>query len=195
MLVASPAASATLTTTFSDNNGFAGNMLDLNVLVTTGITLESLELNLDAGSWDLDLYSKSGAYAGSETNAGDWTLRSSVTGLTSAGAGLATAWDIADFVLSGDATSALYIVVTNGSGLNYTNGSAEGAVFASNADLEILEGIGTGAPFTSNFRPRVWNGTIEYSVNVPEPSSAILMGIGLIGLASVRRKPAARRLR
>lgn len=185
---ATPAQSISFTTTFANNNGFSGNMFDLNVLAADGIALESLELNLNAGDWDVELYSRSGTYAGHENSSAGWTLRGSISNLTSAGSGSGTAWDIADFVLNGGA-SALYVIVTNGSALQYTNGTTEGALFASDANLEFFEGVGTGAAFgTQTFRPRVWNGTIEYSVVVPEPTTALLMGLGLVGLASIGRR-------
>jgi len=45
---------------------------------------------------------------------------------------------------------------------NYTDGTAVGAVAASNGDLQILQGTGKEYPFGTSFTPRVWNGTIYY---------------------------------
>lgn len=56
--------------------------------------------------------------------------------------------------------------ITSG-GLSYTNGSSVGTAFASNADLEVRSGYGTGntaPPLTSVFQPRNFNGAIQYEV-------------------------------
>ncbi len=192
LLLAGQAQAVSLTTLFAGGNGQAGNMFDLNVLATDGIQLESIDLNLDSGTWNLELYSVGSSYVGLETTPGAWTLRDSTSGITSAGAGLATTWDFSDFLLSGGGVSALYVRVTNGTALNYTNGAfgSEGSVAASDANLEILVGTGNAGSFGRQYRPRIWNGTLDYSV-VPEPTTALLMALGLAGLASVGRRETA----
>jgi hypothetical protein len=47
--------------------------------------------------------------------------------------------------------------------VRYTNGTLEGAIFVSDNNLSIHEGIGTDGTFGGSiFSPRVWNGTIHY---------------------------------
>ena len=49
--------------------------------------------------------------------------------------------------------------------MNYTNGTALGAVFSSDANIEILEGSGKGYPFGATFSPRVFNGIVNYTAS------------------------------
>ena len=182
-----------ITTFFNANNGQAGNMFDLNVLAPSGIEISQLELNLDAGSWDIELYTRSGTHVGSENTPGDWTLRQSSTGVTSIAPNLATPWDITDFKLD-SGLSAFYINVTNGSALNYTNGTGVGNLVASNASVEIFEGTGNAANFGATFSPRVWNGSIEFepiaapTSSVPEPGAIIVIAGMCVAVTNVRRK-------
>lgn len=183
-----------ITTLFNANNGFAGNMFDLNVLAPLGIEISQLELNLDVGSWDVELYTKTGTHVGSENTPGDWILRQSSTGLTSIAPNLAVPWDITDFTLD-SGLSALYINVTNGDALNYTNGTGVGNLVASNASVQIFEGTGNAANFGATFSPRIWNGSIEFEPiaalpvsSVPEPGAVVVIAGMCVALANGRRK-------
>lgn len=46
---------------------------------------------------------------------------------------------------------------------NYSNGTAVGNVYASDANLQFIEGTGQEYPFGSTFSPRIFNGVIHYS--------------------------------
>ena len=116
-----------LTTLFAENNGQAVNMFDFNVLAAQGIIVSAFDLNLQVGTWDINLYTLDGLYAGNQTNSAAWTLHASITGLVSNGLDVPTNWDFADLSLNaGD--QAFYVEVTNGFGMVYTNGTAEGAI-------------------------------------------------------------------
>lgn len=180
VLAAVPCRADMLNTLFNANNGQAGNMFDTNVLASGGIRIEALELNLDPGDWDAELWTLNGTYAGNETNPAVWTLRDSFSGLTSAGFDNPTAWDIVDFNLAAGA-EAFYVRVSNGSGMNYTNGSSEGALFVEDANLQIFQGTGNAGFFGNQFRPRIWNGSIMYTV-IPEPSALALLATGCIAM-------------
>ncbi len=175
-----------ISTGFAGGNGQSGNMFDVNVLTVSGIEISQFDLNLDLGSWDLMLYTKSGTYVGSETTPSDWTLHETTLGLTSAGENQPTAWDISDLTL-GPGIHSFYVNVANGTALNYTNGTAEGNLAASNADIEIFEGIGNQANFGGQFSPRVWNGNIIYEV-VPEPTTWLPLCLLSMFVTCVRRK-------
>ena len=159
-----------ITTTFIEDNNAMGNMFDITV--ANEITIENLELNLDAGVWDIVIYFKSGTWVGSEFTSGDWTLvdAQTVTGLGGGGAfGGGTPSPLTSPIslnlTPGD--YALYIAVDGvpGGPFNYTNGTAVGNVWATDANLTLYEGAGlNGTPFTpALFSPRNWNGTICYS--------------------------------
>jgi hypothetical protein len=146
-------------TTFTSNNGLAGNMFDVHAI--TDVELSSVEVNLDGGDHDVEIYFKVGTWEGAQNTAGSWTLVGSAT-VTSLGQDLPTdvPIDLALPVAAGD-TVALYVTATT-SAMNYTDGTAVGAIAASTAHLEILEGSGAAYPFGTNLAPRVWNGVLHY---------------------------------
>ncbi|MEM7453380.1 MAG: PEP-CTERM sorting domain-containing protein [Planctomycetota bacterium] len=188
MCMTSMSAADSLTTTFAGGNGQSGNMFDVVVLNVMGVQVEQLDLNLDPGTWDLELWYMDGSpYAGNETNAAAWTLVDTIAGVVSSGGGVGTAWDHADFALSGGATSSIYVTVTNGTAINYTNGTLEGSVLAADSNIQILEGTGNVYQFGTQFRPRNWNGTLTYSV-IPEPAALSVLGLAGLGLVARRRK-------
>ena len=166
-LGATAMAQSPLTTTFTSNNGQAGNMFDLVATNAAGVTIDFFDVNLDAGSWDLEVYKLTvpGPYLPSVSTPADWTLVGSTTGLVSNGPNVPTLLPISvcEFIPNG-ATQSFYVTVTNGTAINYTNGTTTGTLFASNGDLECYEGAGVAYPFASNFNPRVFNGNIYYNV-------------------------------
>ena len=162
-----------LTTTFASNNGQSGNMFDIVAL--TDVTIQCFDVNLDSGTWDLEVYAVTGGgtFVGNEAIAANWTLLATVTGLASAGPDLPTALGVGLGVqiLAGQ-TQGFYVTVTNGTSMNYTNGSTAGTVFASDANIQFLEGAGKSYPFGATFSPRVWNGNICYDTGLVGPSTS-----------------------
>jgi hypothetical protein len=61
---------------------------------------------------------------------------------------------------------------------------------ASDANLEVMVGTGNAYAFGTTFRPRNWNGSIQYSVQaIPEPSTlAAFLVAGMFGLLRARRR-------
>ncbi|MFK7743391.1 MAG: hypothetical protein AB8H80_23950 [Planctomycetota bacterium] len=147
-------AQSPLTTTFASNNGQSGNMFDLVATNAQGVTVEYFDVNLDPGTFDLEVYvlATPGTWVGNEATAAAWTLVGSAQGVVSAGNNLPTLLPIAvcEYIPAG-ATQAFYVTVSSGTGINYTNGTTVGALYASNADLEYYEGCGKGYPFGSTF--------------------------------------------
>ena len=86
-LSATAFAQSPLTTTFASNNGQAGNMFDLVALNASGVTIRYFDVNLDPGSWDLEIYrlTNPGPYLPSVNTPGDWTLVGSAAGVVSNG--------------------------------------------------------------------------------------------------------------
>ncbi|MDT0556991.1 proprotein convertase P-domain-containing protein, partial [Patiriisocius hiemis] len=154
-------APLSLTTTFASNNGLDGNMFDINAL--NDVTINSFDINMNTGTDDVEVYFKTGTHVGFEGDASAWTLLDTATGITSNGPDTATPLNLnlGQVVLAGE-TVAFY-VSTLTVGVGYTNGTTPGAVFASDANIEFLEGAGNAYPFGTFFTPRVFNGNIIYS--------------------------------
>lgn len=181
------AAVSVVSTTFAANNGQSGNMFDV-VNLTSDLDILGFDLNLDPGSWNIEVYKKDGTWVGFDQTPGAWDLVDSNT-VTSVASNVATFFDVADFTLDASSTTALYVTVTNGTAMNYTNGSGIGGVVVDNGELRILEGAGKSYAFGSTFAPRVWNGSIHYEVApVSEPASMAILGLGLAGLGAARRR-------
>lgn len=156
-------AAAPLTTTFSSNNGFAGNMFN----ITAGgddINVTGWDWNFTGGGTQtVEVYYRAGGYQGFETNAGAWTLLGTAS-VTSAGLNNPTNIPIGGLLIPAGQTFGIYFnLASYPSGtVRYTNGN----INVSNADISIAAGIGRGNPaFTGSiFNPRSWNGSVYYEV-------------------------------
>ena len=147
----------------TDNNGAQSNMFAITALQET--TISDFAMNLDGGTaTTIDVYYRPDNYLtvpGSNTAAAGWSLLGSATNVTTSAT---TYTDIpvgVNLTIPQGETYSFHIAV-EGVGVNYTNGSGLGNVFASNISLEFLEGHGGGGLFDCNFSPRVWNGLIRY---------------------------------
>jgi hypothetical protein len=166
------AGGQTLTTTFNHNNGQSGNMFDL--VAINSVTICSFDVSIRPGTYTMEVYvlPLGQSYATAPTTASAWTLLGSASGVVSAATtstapGVPTPLPIPIYVsIPAGMTQAFYVTVAPGTGINYTNGTAAGAVFVADANLQFLEGIGVSYPFGGTFSPRVWNGNINYSPGV-----------------------------
>ncbi|WP_339702463.1 HYR domain-containing protein, partial [uncultured Marixanthomonas sp.] len=173
----------TLETTFAGGNGLDGNMFD--IVAINEVTVNSFDVNLDTGiTDDIEVYYKSGTWEGFEEDAAAWTLIGTAN-VTSAGDGLPTPLNLSlgQTIAAGD-TGAFYVTTTSG-GINYTNGTANGTVFASDDNIEFLEGSGKSYPFgASTFDARVFNGNIIYEVG-PQIDSDVSFDCSMLGESEV----------
>ena len=180
-----------ITTTFSSNNSFAGNMFDLttfnNSLLITGA---DLNLNSLGSNAIVSVYTRVGSYSGFENSALGWTLQGQESVL-SMGDNNASFFDFTDFVLNANTLYGMYFTVSDytrsGVHMRYTNGNNT----YSNTDLKLELGVGKGNDdFTGNtINTRTWNGTLYYNTtSVPEPSTLAIFALGIMGLAARRFK-------
>lgn len=162
---AAMAADETLSTTTAAGNGQAGNMFALTALNDVEIT--GFQMYASYGSTtdgcDWEVYTSTSDYTTVVTDSSQWTLAGSGNVALPTGSD-----DLVDVALatpvsiSAGTTLSFYVTFTDGfsCGVNYTNGTSQGSVFAADANLEIDEGYGNTYSFDGYFSPRIFNGAI-----------------------------------
>jgi hypothetical protein len=190
--LSSIANASLITTTFSGNNAFAGNMFDVTIF-NNDLLLSAADINLGAQGSNalISVYTRIGGFSGFELDAAAWTLQGQQT-VTSSGSGNPTVFNFADFILSANTQYGMYFSVTDYATdgqikMKYTTGTSS----YSNSDLKLDLGIGRGnGDFTGDvFNPRSWNGTLYYNaVDVTSPSTFLLFTAGAMLLVARRYK-------
>ncbi|MCB9832541.1 MAG: hypothetical protein H6807_08695 [Planctomycetes bacterium] len=162
LLLAVSVSAQSLTTTFNTNNGSAGNMFDVKALTT--LQIDRFDVNVvNTSGFEVWAVTGGGSYLGYQNSSAGWTLIQTVTSLPSNGTDNPTPLPPlpSPLLLSAGSVQGLYLTSLGG-GINYTNGTAQGALYAGNSELEIYEGHG-GSYFNLVNVPRVWSGTIYYT--------------------------------
>lgn len=165
-----------LTTVLSGGNNHRGNMFE--VVALNDIIINSFDAH-PMGNTTIAIYYKTGSYIGFEANASAWTLVGTAA-VTAQPFGTPTPVPVPVnlTIMSGQAYS-FYVTSTNTTvSLNYTDGTSEGAVYVSDANLQFKQGKGMEYPFTNGggtFSPRVWNGRIHYT---PLNGASVLWSTG-----------------
>ncbi|MBA3986769.1 MAG: hypothetical protein H0X63_09425, partial [Flavobacteriales bacterium] len=150
-----------ITTAFTSGNSFAGNMFDITASGTEDVEIEKFDINVEAGSATISVFSRPGSYVGFENNSAGWTLMGSevITGL---GENVPTELNVGGLVIPEGETYGIYITVTDFPSVSmfYTNGDN----VYSDGNITVATGVGKGNPdFTgSTFNSRSWNGTVYY---------------------------------
>jgi len=157
-----------LVTIYGTNNAQRGHMFDIDAI--NCVTILCFEMNLNVGTSNIDIYTKTGTHVGFENTPGAWTLIGTAPNVTSLGVNAATPIPLAiNQLIAAGATRAFYITRTTAAGptVAYTNGTAVGTALATDANMIIREGTGKELLFSTNFVPRRFNGRVFYSVNPP----------------------------
>lgn len=170
--------SSTFTTLFTANNAgsFTGGIyFDLEVVGDQPITIQSWDINIGQGTWDVSVWYRSGTSQGFEQTTSGWTLLGTETGLVSQWIGgffsnVSTPLNVGGLILQpGQVYGIAMSLVPQGGqtsgGWHYTNGNGANQTY-NDSRLELRAGSANNIAFSSNvFSLRVWNGTIRYSYN------------------------------
>ena len=150
-----------LTTTFAGGNGcIAGNMF--NLTAKTDLTITGFDLYVNSLTPpNASVYYRAGGYNGFETNPGAWTLLGSYP---LGGIGHPIHLDIAPLPIPAGAIYGIFISFD----ANYSNGSTT----YENNEMKIENGIGLCGLFSGLNVPRIWNGTVYYTLGIPQPDAA-----------------------
>ncbi|MDH4472887.1 MAG: PKD domain-containing protein [Fluviicola sp.] len=165
IVLSTTGAQQALTTTLGAGNNHRGNMFD--IVATNTVTITGFDAH-PMGNTTIEIYYRPGTFVGFESNSAGWTLVGSVA-ITAQPYGTATPIPLnVGVTIPAGQTYSFYVTSTNTSvSLNYSNGSSVGAVFASDANIQFLQGKGMEYPFASGgaiFSPRVFNGIIHYEL-------------------------------
>ena len=192
ILIANVAHAVSLTTLFATNNSNSLNGIvyfDLNVLPPGGATITGIATNvLSAGApvtATANIYVRTGTFSGHTSSASGWTLISSGSG-TVAAQDSPTTFNISSFLLNPGVTG--FAINNVNYKAAYTNGTGINQNY-SDLNIQLSTGAASNSVFSATLNtPRVWNGTITYSI-VPEPGAiALLLGIATTGsLLAFRR--------
>ena len=145
-------------------------MFDL--VAINDVTITSFDVVSQATSTTLfEVYTKVDSYTGFATSATAWTLlgSESVAGL-GVGNRVALSPNQFNFVkVSKEDTQGFYVTMTSTTvGVSYTVGNNIGAIYVGDDNLQFLQGSGIAYPFVVEFKPRIFNGAINYLVDAVE---------------------------
>jgi len=166
-------AQSPLTTLFAGINGGApGWTVYFDLTVNVPIIVNALDINTTAAAgtpFSLAVYrtAAGGTWVGNTSTPAAWTLVGNGSG-AAAGTNLHSECDVSDFALN----PGTYGIAIRYTGVlpTYTDGNGSNQVY-SNADLTLSAGGSletVAGPFVTSgtpFSPRVWNGSIYYTVN------------------------------
>ena len=166
---------SSLLTTIADNNGSNGNMFDVKASNDNDIAIARFDIHVSGtGSYNVEVYTKTGSYATFETASSAWTSIQTATVNGQGGGNLTPLPPLpAPIVIAAGQTQAFY--VRSPEAVRYTNGNSAGAMYASDSNIQFFEGCGKSGIFGATYTPRVWNGQITYAVlptSVPDPTPA-----------------------
>lgn len=185
-----------LTTLFANDNGFAGNMFDLEALGGP-LTIVGWDVNLQfPGSVNhVQVFYREGGSVGFEEDPMAWTFLGEDTNVISAGDDNPSPVAVGGLQLQPGTVYGIYIHLESYepgvSRLVYTNG---GPTVYANADLQLTTNVGKGHPaYTGGtFASRQWNGTVYYNFGgvptMPWQALVLLLSVlVIVGMLIARR--------
>ncbi len=113
------------------------------------------------------IYYKNGSYSGSATTPANWTFVDSALVYPVNATKVRIPINLSIPVAALQTVS--FYITGNGTGIgtDYFDGTAEGNIFAQDANLAIKEGLGVAYPFAGNFSPRDFRGAVYYCLDTP----------------------------
>ena len=144
---------------------FRSIMFDITAI--TCVTIRCFESNFATGTTGVEIWYRPGTHVGFANSSIGWTLLGTANNVVGAGVNIPTAIPIPiNITINAGATAAFYITRTTAGGplVQYTNGTAVGTVFASDANLQVKDGTGKDYSFGASFTPRRFNGNVFYDV-------------------------------
>ncbi len=156
-----------LETTYFGGVSQAGNMFD--IVAINDVRICDLDVHLSSvGPETVAVYAVSagGSFLGNENNPAAWTLLG-MANVMGAGAGNPVPLHLGLGVpIPAGSRHGFYVTCTTGGDLLYTSGASTGSVYASDSNLQVLEGTGNAYPFGFTFSDRVWNGRVYYETGL-----------------------------
>ena len=163
------AADWELFTTDAAGNNHNGNMFALTA--SNDVSIDGVEIFMDRGSTSAgcawEVYTSTSDYTTVYNDSTAWTLLDSGTVYPTVTTDeYFELWFTTPYEIANGDTVSFYVTFSDAATcyLNYTNGTTQGATYASDTNLSIDEGYGLEYSFPSYANsPRVFNGSIFYS--------------------------------
>ncbi|MCG6118874.1 MAG: hypothetical protein MEQ07_11895 [Aquimonas sp.] len=177
-LAISPVCQAQTLVTAPDNNGSGGVFINLQAL-SGPVTVTGFEAPISASAGlpvSVEVWVRSGSYAGFTSSNAGWTLTQTVAGITQ-GTGNRTPFVLTTpITVASPGVTAIYLhSIQTGTGLRYTGTSDESPQTTwSNADLQLFSDTartGIVAFAGGQNSPRTFSGVIRYTKDLPTAPS------------------------
>lgn len=148
-LVASAWSQCQIASALTTNNGLAGNTFDVMNNLGAPVPLNSMSVNIDAGTFTVEVWACTGSAATILNTQALWTQVGLFAGVVGAGLNVFTTLPAftTPILIPAGGTVGIYCFTQAGSAVNYTSGTAAGASFITDGALTIFEGWGMSANF------------------------------------------------
>jgi hypothetical protein len=149
--------SETLSTGFTGPYHADGNLFTLEAK-SKQVSIQGFAINVDAGPTTIEIYSRSGVIVTKNLDGG-WNLMHTAQ-VTGQGKGNITSLPdfAAPIVIPAYAKRSFYVTATNNNDVWYNIGQQVEQVYATDENLNVLEGYALGYGFVGATGPRRWNG-------------------------------------